>query len=962
VNQKKNLNRLRFGLGTDKKIRFSGGGLAAKRSPLFSIVSRFAGGGGSVPHKSVAARPREKENKHLEKASRIDVNSLLWSLNTTPKGLSQRQIQANRYQYGPNSVTKEKKKSKISIFVESFANPFTFILLGIAAISAFTDIISPFISGNYNEINPATVIIITVLVVMSCLMNFIQESKSSDAAESLMAMVKNNITVDREGKGKIQIPVDQLVVGDVFYLSAGDMIPADARVISSKSLVISQASLTGESDQLERNELQADKNYDSLTERPNLVFMGSNVVSGSARAVVLETGDHTMLGSIARTVTTTNVQSGFEKGVNDISWILIKFMLVMVPIVFIVNGFTKGDWVGSFVFALSIAIGLTPEMLPMIVTSCLSKGVIAMSKKKTIIKRLSSVQNFGAMDILCTDKTGTLTADKIVLELYINPRGELDEKPLRFAFLNSNFQTGLCNAMDEAIIKYTDEKSKEIKDLASLRSDYSLLGEIPFDFVRRRLSVIVKERGGEACLITKGAVEEMLSVCSHVETPDGIKDLDEELRKKAFEVTDNLNAKGMRVIALAKKTGISPEKTDFKAKDESDMTLLGYLAFLDPPRESSARALKALKEHGVTTKILTGDNDKVTCSVCKKVGLNSEKFLLGIDVEKMDDVRLSEAAETTVVFAKLSPDQKSRVVSSLRRNGHIVGFMGDGINDASALKKSDIGISVENAVDIAKEAADVILLEKDLMVLEQGIIEGRKTYANMIKYIKITASNNFGNMFSVLVACALIPFMPLASLHIILLNLIYDISCMAIPFDNVDKDFVKRPRAWEAKSITGFMMCNGPVSSLLDWATYAVLYFLICPKFVSNGLLYNQISQSAVINNGIFAGMNTRAAYAALFQTGWLVECIWSQVLVMIIMRTKHIPIVQSRPSKSLVWVSVIAGLVITFIPFTGLNKFFGLVPLNLNYFTLLALILVCYMVLASVVKVIYIKFKKSWL
>jgi Mg2+-importing ATPase len=904
---------------------------------------------------------RLHENKHLEKASKADVDSLLWSLNTTELGLSKKQIEASRCQNGLNILTKEDKKSNFVLCWEAFINPFSLVLIFIAGVSSFTDIISPFLSGKREEINPMTVVIIITLIIISGLMKFFQELKSGDAAASLMAMVKSSVTAEREGKGKIQLTTDELVVGDIFYISAGDLIPADARIIESKSLIISQASLTGESVQLERNELEADKHYDSLTERPNLVFMGGNVVSGWAKAVVLEVGDHTMLGSIARTVNTASEKTSFERGINDVSWVLIKFMLVMMPLMFFINGFLKGDWLNSFIFAITVAVGMTPEMLPMIVTTCLSKGATSMSKSKTIIKDLSSIQNFGAMDILCTDKTGTLTKDKIILEVYLNARGEVDERALGHAFLNSYFQTGLHNAMDDAIITYTETKSEEVDELKKLKEKYSVIGEIPFDFKRRRLSVIVKSEKDPQMLITKGAVEEIISVCSHIETENGIELLSTKLKTKASLISDNLNKKGMRVVALAKKENLPPDKVSFDPKDESNMVLMGYLAFLDPPRESSEKALRTLKEHGVSTKILTGDNDKVTQAVCAKVGLDVSNLLLGSDIEKMNDAQLSEIVEKTNVCAKLSPDQKARVVEILKRNGHVVGFMGDGINDAAAIKKADIGISVDNAVDIAKDSADVILLEKDLMVLERGIIEGRKTYANMIKYIKITASSNFGNMFSVLAASALLPFMPMASLHLILLNLIYDFSSMAMPWDNVDKSFLKKPRSWEAKTISGFMIFNGPVSSLFDWITYAVLYFFICPIF-TGGALYNQIEPGTIIGNGIFGGLDARTLYVTMFQSGWFIECLWTQMIILFVMRTSETPIIKSRPSKTVTLITIGMSAITTLIPFTFLGSFFNMVPLPFSYFGWLAGILAGYVAFASIIKAIYIKIKKTWL
>ena len=894
----------------------------------------------------------ERGEKFLKKISKMNTDSVYWELNTTSSGLDKKSISANSAQYGKNIVTKNDKKTKWQILVESFSSPFTAILVFISGVSAFTDIISPIISNNKDDINPATVIIILTLVLVSGLMNFFQESKSGEAAEALLAMIKSTITVERSGVGKIDIPTDELVVGDIFYISAGSIIPADARLLESNSLVISQASLTGESDQLERSYKQVKKDYDSVTDIPNLVFAGSNVVSGSAKAVVLSIGDKTMLGSIAKQVSVKETQTSFDKGISDVSWVLIKFMLIMVPLVFVVSGLTKGDWISAFIFALSVAIGLTPEMLPMIVTTCLSQGAISMSKKKTIIKNLSSIQNFGAMNILCTDKTGTLTEDRIVLEIYINASGKTDDRICKYAYLNSFFQTGLKNPIDKAIINFVEEKGK-FKD-----NKFKLIDEVPFDFKRRRLSVIVSD-DNKKYMITKGAIEEMVSICTTVRLNDEIKEINENIKSEVMKISDDLNSKGMRVIALSRK--LVDENKKFDVSDEKDMTLIGFLAFLDPPRDSSAKAIKVLKEHGVITKILTGDNDKVTRSVCSKVGLPIENLLLGSQIEQMSEDELKIAVEKTTVFAKLTPNQKAKVVSALRSNGNVVGFMGDGINDAAAMKKADIGISVENAVDIAKESADVILMEKDLMVLENGIIEGRKTYANMIKYIKITSSSNFGNMFSVLAASALLPFMPMASLHLILLNLVSDISSMALPWDNVDKEFLKSPRKWESQSVSKFMIWNGPVSSIFDWITYALLYFIVCP-IVSGGLLYNEIPKDAIVQSGILSGMNMRTAYMAMFQTGWLIECIWSQVLVTYALRTPKIPIVQSRPSKIVTLVTLLCCISLSAVTYSPFRSIFGFVPMGGQYLMYLFFILLLYVFSATIVKDLYIKINKSWL
>ena len=722
------------------------------------------------------------------------------------------------------------------------------------------------------------------------------------------------------------------------------------RILDAKDLFVSQASLTGESEPIEKIPM-VNETRDAITDYTNIAFMGSNVISGSASAVVVTVGDHTLFGSMASEVAHEAVETSFSKGVNAVSWVLIRFMLVMVPLVFVANGITKGDWLSAFLFGISIAVGLTPEMLPMIVTTCLAKGAVSMSKKQTIVKNLNSIQNFGAIDILCTDKTGTLTQDKVVLEYHLNVNGEDDLRVLRHAYLNSYFQTGYKNLMDVAIIQKTEEEEADDPQLVDLSEHYVKVDEIPFDFARRRLTTVVQNRDGKTQMVTKGAVEEMLSICSFAECDGKVRPMTKELKSRILATVDDLNEKGFRVLAIAQKSNPSPAGA-FGVTDECDMVLMGYLAFLDPPKESTADAIKALKAHGVTTKILTGDNDKVTRTICKQVGLKVRNMLLGSDLENMSDQELAKAAETTDVFAKLTPDQKARVVSVFRENGHTVGFMGDGINDASAMKSADIGISVDTAVDVAKESADIVLLEKDLMVLEEGIIEGRKTYANMIKYIKMTASSNFGNMFSVLAASALLPFLPMESLQLIFLNLIYDLSCTAIPWDNVDEEFISVPRKWDASSVGSFMMWIGPTSSVFDWMTYIFMYFVFCPLFVSRGVLYNDLASH-------FAGadlVRMQTAYVAMFQTGWFIESMWSQTLVIHMIRTPKLPFIQSHASAPLTLMTFTGIGVLTIIPFTTFGRMLGFVALPTAYFAYLIPCILLYMVLATSLKKAYVR------
>lgn len=896
---------------------------------------------------------RDEQNRRIQFAATHPTQETLGYLNTTLCGLEPGKVEENRSEYGSNKVTREKKKTLPQRLAGAFINPFTAILFCLALVSSFTDMIFPHFSlfGCVpKDFDCLTVVIILTMVFLSGTLRFVQESRSGNAAEKLLAMITTTCTVTRKGQEMAEIPLDEVVVGDIVHLSAGDMLPADVRILDAKDLFVSQASLTGESEPIEKIPM-VNETRDAITDYTNIAFMGSNVLSGSASAVVVTVGDHTLFGSMASEVAHEAVETSFSKGVNAVSWVLIRFMLVMVPLVFVANGITKGDWLSAFLFGISIAVGLTPEMLPMIVTTCLAKGAVSMSKKQTIVKNLNSIQNFGAIDILCTDKTGTLTQDKVVLEYHLNVNGEDDLRVLRHAYLNSYFQTGYKNLMDVAIIQKTEEEEEDDPQLVDLSEHYVKVDEIPFDFARRRLTTVVQNRDGKTQMVTKGAVEEMLSICSFAECDGKVRPMTKELKSRILATVDDLNEKGFRVLAIAQKSNPSPAGA-FGVTDECDMVLMGYLAFLDPPKESTADAIKALKAHGVTTKILTGDNDKVTRTICKQVGLKVRNMLLGSDLENMSDQELAKAAETTDVFAKLTPGQKARVVSVFRENGHTVGFMGDGINDASAMKSADIGISVDTAVDVAKESADIVLLEKDLMVLEEGIIEGRKTYANMIKYIKMTASSNFGNMFSVLAASALLPFLPMESLQLIFLNLIYDLSCTAIPWDNVDEEFISVPRKWDASSVGSFMMWIGPTSSVFDWMTYIFMYFVFCPLFVSKGVLYNDLASH-------FAGadlVRMQTAYVAMFQTGWFIESMWSQTLVIHMIRTPKLPFIQSHASAPLTLMTFTGIGVLTIIPFTTFGRMLGFVALPTAYFAYLIPCILLYMVLATSLKKAYVR------
>lgn len=880
---------------------------------------------------------QDQANRRLQFAAAAKPADLFTELGTTESGLTAEQAKASRELYGDNRVSHGKKTSLFKRICQAFVNPFTAILFILAGVSTFTDIVwaAP------GEADPTTVIIIVTMVLFSGLLRFVQETRSGNAAEGLLNLIKTTTNVERKETGPKEISLEDVVVGDIVHLAAGDMIPADLRIYYAKDLFISQSSLTGESEPVEKLQYACTEKKLSVTDYDNLAFMGSDVISGTAKAIVVATGDDTVFGDMAKKIDREPVKTSFEKGVNSVSWLLIRFMLVMVPVVFFINGFTKGNWMQAGLFAISVAVGLTPEMLPMIVTTCLAKGAVAMSKEKTVIKNLNSIQNLGSIDILCTDKTGTITQDKVVLEYHLNINGQEDSRVLRHAFLNSYYQTGLKNLMDIAIIESTQAEQASVPELQGLSEKYTKVDEIPFDFERRRMSVVVEN--GKTQMITKGAVEEMLSICSFAEFNGEVLPLGEEIKSYVLEKVGELNSQGMRVIAVAQKTNPSPVGA-FSVKDESDMVLIGYLAFLDPPKESAAEAISALRDHGVETKILTGDNDRVTRCICRQVGIASDEILLGSDLEGMSQEELRRTVEDVHVFAKLSPRQKADIIDALRANGHSVGYMGDGINDAAAMKASDVGISVDTAVDIAKESADVILLEKDLMVLEKGMLQGRKTYANMIKYIKMTASSNFGNVLSVLIASAFLPFLPMMSIQLILLNLIYDLSCTAIPWDSVDSEYLSKPRKWDASGISKFMVWFGPTSSVLDIATYLLMYFVICPAAFGGRQFHN------------LDGPVQQAAYIALFQAGWFVESMWSQTLVIHMIRTPKLPFIQSRASMPVTLFTFAGIIALTAIPFTSFGASIGLAPLPPVYFAWLALIVFLYMALATLVKKLFIQ------
>lgn len=849
---------------------------------------------------------------------------------TTPQGISAEEVETRTHQTGKNEILHEKRKRPVVMFIKTFINPFIGVLTALAVISLVLDVLM----APPEEKEWTGVTIICVMVLLSAIIRFMQELKAGEATTSLMKMVKNTCSVKRLEETEYQeIDIRELVPGDLVYLAAGDMIPADVRIISSKDLFVSQSSLTGESEPIEKFPTLRNNHYrsGSVIELESICFMGSTVVSGSACGIVFATGTHTYLGTIAKNIAGVRATTAFDKGISKVSFLLIRFMLVMIPFVFLVNGFTKGDWFDAFVFAISIAVGLTPEMLPMIVTANLSKGAVAMSKKKTIVKNLNAIQNFGAMNILCTDKTGTLTCDNIVLEKYINADGSLDteKRILRHAYFNSYFQTGLKNLMDKAILSHVKELQME-----HLANDYLKVDEIPFDFNRRRMSVVIEDRSGKRQIITKGAVEEMLSICSHAEYNGEVHLLTPELKQKATAISEEMNRAGMRVLAVAQKSFISKDH-DFNTEDENGMVLIGYLSFLDPPKPSAAEAIRQLHENGVEVKILSGDNDAIVRTIGRQVGIDTQHAMTGNEVEQYTDDELKELLPTYTLFSKLTPLQKTRIIRLLQELDNTVGFLGDGINDAAALRQSDIGISVDSAVDIAKESADIILLEKDLLVLEDGVLEGRKTFGNITKYIKMTASSNFGNMFSVMAASAFLPFLPMLPIHLLIQNLLYDISQTTIPFDRMDPEYLRKPRKWDASDLSRFMIYIGPISSVFDILTYLVMWYVF--------------------------GCNS-PEHQTLFQSGWFIEGLLSQTLIVHMIRTRKIPFIQSCATWPVTGLTLLIMAIGISIPFTGFGQSIGLKPLPLSYFPWLVGILAAYCILTQCIKNWYIRKFVRWL
>ncbi|MCE4063137.1 magnesium-translocating P-type ATPase [Pandoraea sputorum] len=866
----------------------------------------------------------------LLEAARDAGPDLLARLRTTRDGLSDDEAATVRAHVGPNEVEHEKPLPWWRHLFNCYRNPFNLLLTALAAVSYATD-------------DTEGTIIIASMVIISTVLRFVQEARSNKAAEKLKAMVSTTATVLRReplidgatepenvrrlGRMGREIALADLVPGDIVLLAAGDMIPADVRILTAKDLFVSQSALTGEALPVEKfaHPCQTGGSGGGSSNPlayDNLAFMGTNVVSGSATAVVVATGGRTFFGSLAQRVSAQQpTVTSFQQGVNRVSWVLIRFMLVMTPIVLLINGFTKHDWLEASLFALSVAVGLTPEMLPMIVTATLAKGAVVLSRKKVIVKRLDAIQNFGAMDVLCTDKTGTLTQDKICLERHTDVWGNFSEDVLEYAYLNSFYQTGLKNLLDVAVLNHA-----ELHQRLDVVNRYRKIDEIPFDFQRRRMSVVVSENGDHHELICKGAVEEVMAVCNRVQHGANVEPLTPDVLAQLRRVTAHLNAEGLRVVAVATRH-LPPVRESYSIADESELVLVGYIAFLDPPKESTAPALKALAAAGVDVKVLTGDNDLVTAKVCREVGLPVTACVLGDDIETMSDAELAKTVERANVFAKLTPAHKERLVRMLRANGHVVGFMGDGINDAPALRAADIGISVDTAVDIAKEAADLILLEKSLMVLEQGVMEGRRTFANMLKYIKMTASSNFGNVFSVLIASAFLPFLPMLPLQLLTQNLLYDLSQTTIPFDNVDPEQLTKPQQWNPSDLSRFMVFFGPISSIFDVLTFVAMWHLF--------------------------GANS-AEHQTLFQSGWFVEGLLSQTLIVHLIRTRRLPFIQSRAAWPLLLMTGAVMLIGIMLPLSPFAETFKMQALPLAYFPMLAAILLAYAVLTQLMKGVF--------
>ena len=871
----------------------------------------------------------------IKKYAYREVSQIYQELGASQEGLSSEQVQIMREKYGINRFSRQKNDTMLRRLQRAFINPFNIILFVLGIISLVTDVV---LVSNFAR-NATTAVIIFSMILISGTIRLVQELRAKNASKQLNRLIHESITVRRAGEVK-EISAEELVVGDIVLLSAGDRIPADLRLTKVSDLFLSQAAITGESAILEKNaQALSYSNSESLTQLENLAFMATTVISGKGEGIVLAVGKDTLYGSFTKEE--PDEKQSFQKGANSIAWVMLRFIAVLIPIVFILLQITGGRWLESFAFALSVAVGLMPEMLPMVITACLARGSLSMSKKQTIIKDINAMQGFGSMDVLCMDKTGTLTNESILLEYYMDVLGNESGQVLDFAFLNSSYHSGVCNPIDNAILACQTMPGHE-QHFADLLTQYQKEDEIPFDYTRKFVSTLVTDKNGDCQLIMKGDISQIVSRCSHVEFCGEILPMEKDRILSVSSVVDEMLQDGMKVIAVARK---KIEKQDqITPADENNMILMGYLAFFDAPKKTAKTSVEALKRLKVTPKILTGDQADVAASICRRVGISSESILTGVELDQMTDDELGKAVENIHVFAELTPGQKVRLVSALRQNGHTVGFLGDGINDIPALCESNVGISVDTAVDAAKDAADVVLLQKDLGVLEQGILEGRKTFTNMLKYIKITASSNFGNIFSIVCASAFLPFLPMTSLQILLLNLLYDILCIILPWDNVDEEETLSPRDWSGKTLGRFMLFFGPISSLFDIVTFLFLYYILCPV-LCGGVTYLNIVDPVM-----------QSQYVALFQTGWFLESMWTQVLILHFLRTRKIPFVQSSPSIPVVCTTFAGIIAFTALTFTKGAGVIGLTKLPIRYFLFLFVVVLLYMFLTTVVKIVYQK------
>lgn len=871
----------------------------------------------------------------IKKYAYREVSQIYQELEISGEGLSQSQVELMRDKYGINSFSQRRNDTMLRLLRRAFINPFNIILLVLGIISLATDVV---LVSNFAR-NATTAVIIFSMILISGTIRLVQELRAKNASKQLNRLIHESITVRRAGEVK-EIPAEELVVGDIVLLAAGDRVPADLRLTKVSDLYLSQAAITGESAILEKNaQALSYSNSGSLTQLENLAFMATTVISGKGEGIVLAVGKDTLYGSFTKE--DPDEKQSFQKGANSIAWVMLRFIAVLIPIVFILLQITGGRWLESFAFALSVAVGLMPEMLPMVITACLARGSLSMSKKQTIIKDINAMQGFGSMDVLCMDKTGTLTNESILLEYYMDVLGNESGQVLDLAFLNSAYHSGVCNPIDNAILACQTMPGHE-QHFSDLLMRYQKEDEIPFDYSRKFVSTLVTDKNGDCQLIMKGNISQIVSRCSHVEFRGKILPMEKNGMQSVASVVDEMLQDGMKVIAVARK---KIEKQDqIIPTDENNMILMGYLAFFDAPKKTAKTSVEALKRLQVTPKILTGDQADVAASICRRVGIPSEIILTGVDLDQMTDDELGKTVENNHVFAELTPGQKVRIVSALRQNGHTVGFLGDGINDIPALCESNVGISVDTAVDAAKDAADVVLLQKDLGVLEQGILEGRKTFTNMLKYIKITASSNFGNIFSIVCASAFLPFLPMTSLQILLLNLLYDVLCIILPWDNVDEEETLSPRDWSGKTLGRFMLFFGPISSIFDIVTFLFLYYILCPLLCGGTTYLNMVDPVM------------QSQYVALFQAGWFLESMWTQVLILHFLRTRKIPFVQSSPSIPVVCTTFAGIIVFTSLTFTKSAGVIGLTKLPIMYFLFLFVVVLLYMLLTTVVKTVYQK------